>query len=443
MGMSSVTEPVPEQLVRDPRWAAVKKVADSPQFARATRLREFLLYIACHELSGQTEEITEQKIGHRVYKRNELYSPADDNIVRVSAQQLRLKLREFYETEGQAEPWLIEIPKGKYIPQFRSRHAVETEKVEAEKVETEKPAAEPTRGDPRIRILAAAVLILAAIAAWPYIVHLTSVHLTSPHPATPPSNLFTSVFQHSTAPVQIVMSDEALVLMQSMLGHRFTLEEYTNQSYRNLPPAFRHNPEAEHIWNVLASRQIVNVGDTGVSTRIRDSLIQHGAGPAVETRSAQNMRPRDFLSGNFILLGESSSNPWVEMFGESRFNFQFSPDILHFPRPIVNLHPRPGEQTYYVADLARNLSYARVVYVPNVTDTGHALLIAGTSMEGTEAAAEFCLEPESVSKILRGLGLRAGEKIPPFEVLLLTSSKGGAGIGAELVASRIMQGNSP
>lgn len=427
MGTSGAPERAPEELVTDPRWVAVKKVADSSQFARATRLREFLLYIAGHELSGQTAEITEQKIGHRVYKRNELYSPIDDNIVRVSAHQLRLKLREFYETEGKEEPWLIEIPKGKYVPHFRKRGPLEAEK----------PAATSTRNGLRIWIIvAAAVLILAAIAASPRI-----AHLASPGPASPPQNIFTSIFHDSTAPVQIVMSDEALVLMQSMMGHRFTLEEYINQSYRNVPAAFQSNPEAEHIWHVLAGRQIVNVGDTSVSTRIRDSLLQHGVRASAETRSAQNMRPRDFLSGNFILLGESSSNPWVEMFGESRFNFQFSPDIVHFPRPIENLHPRPGEQKYYVADLAHNLSYARVVYIPNVTVTGHALLIAGTSMEGTEAAAEFCLQSESVPVILHGLGLGATGKIPPFEVLLLTSSKGGAGIGARLVAARIIQGS--
>lgn len=433
MGMNGAPEPAPDELISDPRWVAVKKVADSSQFAKAARLREFLLYVAGHELSGQAEEITEQKIGHRVYKRNELYSPTDDNIVRVSAHQLRLKLREFYETEGKEEPWLIEIPKGKYIPHFRQRGSVETHKTASDSM---RPAGSK-RADRRLWIVATAVLILAVIAGWPAI-----AHIASPRVASPPPNLFTSLFRDSPGPLQIVMSDEALVLMQSMLGHRFTLEEYSNESYRNLPPAFKSKPEAEHIWHVLASRQIVNVGDTGVSARIRESLLQHGVRPVLETRSAQNMRPRDFLSGNFVLLGESSSNPWVGMFGESRFNFQFSPDIVHSPRPIENLHPRPGEQKYYVADLAHSLSYARVVYIPNVTVTGHALLIAGTSMEGTEAAAEFCLQPESVSVILHELGLGATSKIPPFEVLLLTSSKGGAGIGARLVAARIIQGTT-
>jgi hypothetical protein len=126
MAANGVSDWVSPKLAGDSRWAAVKKAADSPRFARAALLREFLLYITGQELSGHAEEITEQKIGHRVYKRSEVYSPADDNIVRVSAQQLRVKLREYYESEGQEEPWIIEIPKGKYIPLFRKRDDFET-----------------------------------------------------------------------------------------------------------------------------------------------------------------------------------------------------------------------------------------------------------------------------------------------------------------------------
>lgn len=127
---SSIPEWTSTENAIDPRWTAVKRVIDSRCFARATLLREFLLYIATHELDGHAEEITEQKIGHRVYKRSEVYSPSEDNIVRVSAHQLRVKLHEFYETEGRNEPWIIEIPKGKYVPVFRRQ----LEQVQAETV---------------------------------------------------------------------------------------------------------------------------------------------------------------------------------------------------------------------------------------------------------------------------------------------------------------------
>jgi hypothetical protein len=414
----------------DPRWAAVKKVANSPGFAKATLLREFLLYIARHELDGHQEEITEQKIGHRVYKRSEVYSPAEDNIVRVSAHQLRVKLHEFYEAEGSSESWIIEIPKGKYVPLFRPR---------SEPIQSEPGSAAAKISRPIIWFLASAVLAVSALVVWWHVSRVKAL----PVPPVAPSNLITLVFHSANDPVYVVMSDEALVLMQDMLGRRFSLEEYSNQTYRNLPAPFRNNREAILTWNALTKRQIVNIGDAGVSTRIKESLGRLGSSPVVEIRSAQNMRPRDFLSGNFVLLGDYSSDPWTEMFGESRFNFQFNDDIFHYPRHILNVHPRPGEQAFFEADLVHHLSYARIAYIPNLTNTGQMLLIAGTSMEGTEAAADFCLRADSIPELLRALHLGSESRMPPFEALLMTSSKGGTGISAHVVAARIIGGSAP
>jgi hypothetical protein len=131
------------------------------------------------------------------------------------------------------------------------------------------------------------------------------------------------------------------------------------------------------------------------------------------------------------------------MFGEDRFNFQFDPDISHFPRHIRNVHPKAGELSYYAADPAHNLSYARMAYFPNVTNTGHVLSIAGTTLEGTEAAADFCLQPDSVSILRRALGIGNVERLPAFEVLLVTSRMGGTGIGARVVSARFNSSASP
>lgn len=419
------------ETANDPRWVAVKKVANSSRFVRAALLRDFLHYIAWQELSGHPEEITEQKIGHRVYKRRESYSPAEDNIVRVSAQQLRIKLHEFYETEGREEPWIIEIPKGKYVPVFHKR-------AELQKEQRALRSGEVLYRKSLWALAVSGILILAASIAGLQFWRLRNVPL---EPRIAP-NLLTFLFHNSDEPVTVVMSDEALVLMESLSKHHFTLEEYTNQSYRQLPPSLSGDKSAAHFWNVLASRQIINVGDAGVSNRIRASFALIGPKPLVEIQSAQNMRPRDFLSGNFILLGASNSDPWVQMFGESRFNFQFEQDIPDSRTLIRNVHPFKGELAVYAADVARSQSYARVAYFPNVTRTGHVLMIAGTSMEGTEAAADFCLQPESLGAVRRALHLGPSEPIPTFEMLLATSSKAGTGISAQVVATRTTASDS-
>jgi hypothetical protein len=412
------------ELAGDSRWTAIGKVAESSQFVRAPLLRDFLFYIAGQELSGHPEEITEQKIGHRVYKRNELYNPADDNIVRVSAHQLRLKLREYYETEGREDEWIVEIPKGRYIPLFRKR-------VELEEERSKKSPSRFHRAAFWLLPVAAGAFFLGFAMARYF-----SPALSATHPPNPAPNLITSIFQNAAEPVQVIMSDEALILLESLSRRRFTLEEYANQNYRQLPPAFQENQSAIHFWHVLEQRQIVNVGDAGIGMRIRDSFAALDPSPLVQVRSAQNMRPRDFLSGNFILLGASNSDPWVQMFSEGQFNFQFEEDAPDRPVRIRNLHPKPGESDVYMADATQHLSYARIEYFPNISRSGHVLMIAGTSMEGTEAAADFCLQPDSVAALRRALGIGGSAPFPAFEILLAASSAAGAGVNAQVLSVR-------
>ncbi len=99
------------------------RIVASQTFSRSPRLRDLLLDIGEHTLSGQTDDLREQAIGVRVFGREESYNPSEDNIVRSSVRQLRAKLAEYYQTEGLAEPTILEIPKGSYNATFSPRSA--------------------------------------------------------------------------------------------------------------------------------------------------------------------------------------------------------------------------------------------------------------------------------------------------------------------------------
>ena len=104
-------------LTHDPRWLLVQRIAISPQFQKTARLRDFLTYVAVEALQGRTGELSEHHIGCGVFERRPGYSPADDNIVRVHARQLRLRLEEYFLTNGRDEPLVVEIPKGSVTAQ--------------------------------------------------------------------------------------------------------------------------------------------------------------------------------------------------------------------------------------------------------------------------------------------------------------------------------------
>ena len=53
------------------------------------------------------------------------YDPGQDNIVRVQASRLRLRLETYFNEEGAAEELRIVIPKGGYVPRFEPAHLEE------------------------------------------------------------------------------------------------------------------------------------------------------------------------------------------------------------------------------------------------------------------------------------------------------------------------------
>jgi hypothetical protein len=380
--------------VREEIRALVGRILASSVFEKSARLRDFLQYICDRALDGHPEEIHEQLIGHHVFNRPINYNSADENIVRVCARQLRTKLHEYFDTDGQGERWVVEIPKGGYVPVFHDRGLLDY---------------------PSDRVSAG-----------------TQIH------RMPSANFIADLFGVSRDPLQIVVSDSALVLMQTLVRHRFTLEQYADRNYRHFPQELADHPGIRSFWDFLGTRQLSNIGDMGAATRIL--LSMQGRRSNVTIRNARNMTARDFMKGNFVLLGSSYSNPWANLFFERRLNFQFAADEAGGESELHDLLPRPGEQDVYSSRgrvWEGGLSYAHVALVSNLTNTGRVLLVAGISMEATEAAAGFLLNPSSSQELLNILGAANPGHAPDFELLLETMALEGAPNSARLIAHRV------
>jgi hypothetical protein len=63
-------------------------------------------------------QLKETLLGVEVFGRIPSYDPRLDGVVRVEAVKLRSRLKEYYETEGAADPIRIDLPKGGYLPSF-------------------------------------------------------------------------------------------------------------------------------------------------------------------------------------------------------------------------------------------------------------------------------------------------------------------------------------
>jgi hypothetical protein len=99
----------------------LQKIIVSDPFRRSALMVRFLsLTVEC-ALIGQPERLKEYSVGRDVFNRNEDYDPRTDSIVRVEAQRLRKKLREYYGSCGTDDPVIVELRSGSYVPVFRYR----------------------------------------------------------------------------------------------------------------------------------------------------------------------------------------------------------------------------------------------------------------------------------------------------------------------------------
>jgi len=108
-------EIIPEHEVR----LQLRRILDSDAFRRSAQMERFLTLVVDRSLLGRHEELKEYSLGRDVFHRGDEYDPRADSIVRVEAQRLRRKLREYYETWGMDDSVLIDLPAGTYVPIFR------------------------------------------------------------------------------------------------------------------------------------------------------------------------------------------------------------------------------------------------------------------------------------------------------------------------------------
>ena len=230
VGSSLVTQDLPRQpgsgsdaWESDPRWSLVNRIASSPRFARAAQLRSFLLHISQRFLIDKADEISEQEIGVKVFRRRASFDPGQDTIVRVQARQLRRKLEEYFAGEGTEEELVVTIPKGSYIPEFGPR---------AELAPAQPDPTESVGMRPVVLILTLLVVLLAILSAllWKRNTELSSASRTAREPASRVNPLWARMFA-AQQKTNVVVGDANLVLLEDVLASDITLQQYMSKEY--------------------------------------------------------------------------------------------------------------------------------------------------------------------------------------------------------------------
>jgi hypothetical protein len=425
-------------LENDPRWQLVERIVTSASFIRSPRLCSLLVHLCELALQRRSDEINEQSIGEALFERAPNYDPSIDGIVRSHASRLRQRLEQYFSEEGVNEAIRVSIPKGGYTPLFevhsplvpKQASAVSSSPLnvadQASAANRDRPAPDKYR---HLFWAVGAVLVVACI----FIIYLL-VRLHSAHPVavdTTKHPLWSTLVgpDHSTL---IVASDTGLTSLQTLTGANVNLAEYLSGEYRThaAPPV----GTTLEVARMIASRRYTSIVDLDIVTKLYQ--VPGVTLNRMQLRYARDLRPNDLKNRPVILLGSKEGTPWVQLF-EHKMNFVFIHDHQNQRFLVLNRLPRSNELPRYQADLTGSVHrvYGLIALQPNIGGSGNVLLLEGTSMAGTESAADFVFDDSRLLPFLAKIRQKNGS-LPYFELLLQSNNMNGSASGSEILAYR-------
>jgi hypothetical protein len=190
---------------------------------------------------------------------------------------------------------------------------------------------------------------------------------------------------------------------------------------------------------LIGQRQYTSLGDMNVAARVIALSQRYNAKPRI--RYARYLDTREFMTGNFMLIGSRRGVPWIQLF-EPQLNFYLEQDERTHSYRFLNRSPKPGEQVYYgTTTPGSNVeeSYADIAILPNLTASGYVLIVSGITMEATEAAGELVASNEFSKTLAKMLRERpAGLSIPYAEVFLQTKTMPGTARVSRIICHRLL-----
>jgi len=435
-------------------------VLASDEFSSSRRASELLQHLVKRALEGDTGSLKERLLGVEIFHRRSDYNTSTDAIVRVTANDVRRRLTQFYSRHPE-QPLRISLPLGSYVPDFIRPARRETDAAisgahitDAAVLHPEAatasgfaggvvhpPAAEPAssvswQGMSRLRY--ALGLVLAVLLGWWFhgAVHSRSAQTNEAYSFY--SDLLGPIGLDSPGKTQITLTNPHMLLYLGLNSPGPPLGE----SLKDIPVP----PDMAAVLNKSANDSQADFPyhhffvDFDNYTGIGEAKAAFGLARTLQAmgRSAELTDER-FLNWEtarqdpLVILGAPHESKFVQD-TLSAANFTIGYDSIH------NLHPLPGEQAEYTrtrhGDVLEDYGLIWMTQSPSGT---RILVLAGLSSAGTAGVGEFFNDPERMKPVYEKLRAEAGSgKFPDsWQVLLRIQARQDVPVSVTPVAVRI------
>ena len=412
-------------IARDQRSQQIDRLTNSHSLRGSESLCKLLRYLAerspDHPPDHHVATVKEYQIATEVFGRSAGFDPQADSTVRVQAGRLRVKLAEYYATEGIDDPIIVELPKGSYVLSFRARAASVSSPHAADASHAERvhSAVEPSNRSWAITVLVLSVLLAASLVGSAALLATRAKGTASVKERVPLAyQIFWSRFATAPQPPWVIFSNANFV------GRPQTNMRYFNPSTDSREVILDHYTG---VGEVLAIHEL----DRVFGLLDRQLRVKRGALFSLD----------DVRNNDLIFVGSPAENlTLLEIPGTQEFVFQ---RVNSGPRmgdmEVINVHPAAGESEVFLASpTSQSVSedYAIVGLKPGLDPSHSMLILAGTTTVGTQAAAEYVCREDSLAELLQRLGVLTPGDLKPFEALVRVKVTHGVPVKTDLLAVR-------
>ena len=401
----------------------IERLVGSHALHGSESLCKLLRYLAKHAVEHPGSTLKEYQIATEVFGRPSNFDPQLDSTVRVQAGRLRVKLAEYYASNGAEDTIVVELPKGAYALSFHHRGAP-VGRTHGPRREIERDEGFERSGSRRWMIAAGALAVLLACAVAAIVVLLVA---------------------RNTAEVGAVGHEDTAPAAFHVFWKRFVSgpEEpwviFSNAAFIGRPETGMRYYEAAHD-----SRNAILDHYTGVGEVLAIHELDHVFGllhHRIRVKRGSLFSLDDAKNNNLIFIGSPSENlTLLEIPGTQEFVFQ---RVVSGRRKgdleIVNVHPQPDEPKQFLATPSGEPlteDYAVVALIRGLNPAQSVLILAGTTTIGTQAAVEYVCRQDSIEKLLLRLSVSDTGELKPYEAVLQVKVTRGVPVETQLVALR-------
>jgi hypothetical protein len=373
----------------DANQVQIQRIVVSKAFKTSEVHRNLLNYLAEKTLAGTAQNLKEYTVGLDVFGKPATYDPRQESVVRMHVGRLRQKLTEYYRTEGQDDPVIVDLPKGAFTLTFTPRPAVEV---------VPAPVEPKRRGISSRETALAALLLLALVVAGYFAVRLFRAQNTA---ETTTTLQWTPALQQLWGP--LLSSDRPLMVTLSTDPFHASTQ---GVAISPGSPGSSSSPGGSGVTGVGTANAAFLLGQfLGQRKRnvfpIRSDLLSMG----------------EIAMGDVIFVGSTVGKPQIQAIPPVDQPFVLTPE------GVKNLKPVAGEAAFLADSLSKpgqdfEESHALISNLPGLYGNGKILYLSGNTIASVMGAVQALTDPDLAAQLVSSLRTPNGS-LPRFYQVVL------------------------